>query len=52
MINAIIVLAIVLGLGLRLARWVEGLPPRAIDAMRPGAEPRPRGPAGAFGTGL
>jgi hypothetical protein len=52
MVSAILFLAVVLGLGLRLARWVDCLPLRAIETIRPGADPRPRGPVSLFGTGL
>jgi hypothetical protein len=52
MVSAILTLAVVIGLGLRFARWVDGLPMRAIDVIRPGTEPRPRGPLGLFDTGL
>jgi hypothetical protein len=38
MINTILFLAVVIGLGLRLARWAECLPDRARQAMRTGAE--------------
>jgi hypothetical protein len=52
MVSAILTLAVVIGLGLRLARWVDCLPLRAIEAIRPDTGPRPRGPLGLFGTGL
>jgi hypothetical protein len=53
MVGAILVLAVLLGLGLRLARWIDGLPLRAIEAIGPGGNtPGPRGSAGLFGTGL
>jgi hypothetical protein len=38
MINTILFLAVVIGLGLRVARWVDCLPDRPPQAMRTGAE--------------
>jgi hypothetical protein len=53
MVGAILVLAVLLGLGLRLARWIDCLPLRAIEAIGPGGSTtRPRGAVGLFGTGL
>jgi len=45
MISIILFLAGAIGLGLRLARWVECLPDKPTEAMRPIAEP-PRRHAG------
>jgi hypothetical protein len=52
MVGTILFLAVVVGLGLRLVRWVDCLPTRAIDVVRPDTTPRPRGPFGLFGAGL
>jgi hypothetical protein len=38
MINTILFLAVVIGLGLRLARWVECLPDRPSQPLRTGGE--------------
>jgi hypothetical protein len=41
MISAFLFLAIVIGLGLRLARWVADLPDKPAEAIRPAAaQPR------------
>jgi hypothetical protein len=47
-----LVLAVLVGLGLRLARWINCLPTRAMEAVHSGATPRARGPLGLFGAGL
>jgi hypothetical protein len=57
MVTLILLLAAVTGLGLRLARWVECLPDKSLEAVR-GAEPAAKGnitgrlPAGMFGSVL
>jgi hypothetical protein len=52
MIGTILFLVVLVGLGLRLARWVDCLPTRVIDAVHPGTAPRPRSLFGLFGAGL
>jgi hypothetical protein len=52
MVGTILILAVLVGLGLRLARWVDCLPTRAMEAVHPGAGTRGRGPFGLFDAGL
>jgi hypothetical protein len=52
MLSIILFLAVLAGLGLRLARWIDGLPVRPPEAVRPEARPARPGAAGLFGTGL